>query len=102
MTLLITVCAAIVSTILWYNSGFSNDKKLGTLVYMYWGASLMWFVDAVSEYIKAGADYFTPSPMDMLNDAFLGTSVTVLGLLIWLVILLISDPKGIVKKALKK
>jgi len=33
-----------------------------------------------------------------MNDVFLGLASIVLGLLIWLVILLISDPKGIFKK----
>lgn len=36
----------------------------------------------------------------MLNDLFLGLSVVALALIIWLVILLIRDPKGVVKKAL--
>ena len=38
----------------------------------------------------------------MLNDTFLGLSVVALGLIIWLVILLIKDPKGVVKAALFK
>ena len=53
MTLLITVFAAAIATILWYNS--KADRKLGTLALMYWGASLMWLVDAVVEYIELGA-----------------------------------------------
>jgi hypothetical protein len=38
----------------------------------------------------------------MANDAFLGLSVVALGLIIWLVRLLITDPKGSVRAALKK
>ena len=38
----------------------------------------------------------------MLNDLYLGLSVTALGLVIWLVVLLIKDPKGVVKAALIK
>ena len=38
----------------------------------------------------------------MLNDAYLGFSVVALGLILWLVILLIKDPKGVVKASLKK
>ena len=49
MTLLITVFAAAVATILWYNS--KADRKLGTLALMYWGASLMWLVDSVVEFL---------------------------------------------------
>ena len=40
--------------------------------------------------------------MDMLNDFYLGLSVVALGLIIWLVILLVKDPKGVVKAALFK
>ena len=97
MTLLITVIAAIVSTIVWYVNPESK-LKLTILVFMYWGASLMWFVDAVAEYIELGAGYFTPAPSDMLNDAYLGLSAVALGLVIWIVILLIKDPLGRMKQ----
>ena len=67
---------------------------------MYWGASLMWLVDAVVEYIELGAEFFQPEAADMLNDSFLGISVVALGMFIWLVILLIKDPSGKVKAML--
>ena len=38
----------------------------------------------------------------MLNDAFLGLSVAALGLVIWLVRLLIADPKGRIRAVLLK
>lgn len=38
----------------------------------------------------------------MLNDFYLGLSVAALGLIIWLVILLVKDPKGAVKASLLK
>ena len=98
MTLLITFFAAIITTVIWYNS--KVDRKLGSLVLMYWGASLMWLVDAVVEYIEVGAEFFTPATEDMINDAFLGVSVVALGMFIWLVILLIKDPSGKVKTIL--
>lgn len=101
MTLLITVFAAIISTIVWYNHTESK-KMYGVLSLMFWGASLMWLVDAVVEYIEVGAEYFTPAPADMLNDAYLGLSVVALGLVIWLVILLIKDPDGKIRKKLSK
>ncbi len=99
MTLLITVFAAVAATLVWYNT--TSDMKLGVLALMYWGASLMWLVDAVAEYIEIGAEYFTPAPSDMLNDAYLGLSVAALGLVIWLVIVLIKDPKGKIRALLK-
>ncbi len=99
MTLLISVLAAITSTIIWYTKPHCN-MKIGTLCLMYWGASLMWLVDAVVKYIEIGAEYFTPSPIDMLNDGYLGLSVVALGLVIWLIILLVKDPSGRIKSAL--
>lgn len=101
MTLLIAVFAAIISTILWYRRK-DDTMKLGTLCFMYWGASLMWFGDAIFEYLELGAEFFTPAPTDMLNDAFLGLSVVALGMIIWLIILLIKDPRGSVRAALLK
>ena len=68
MTLLVTVFAAIISTILWYQKENRKELRLGTLSLMYWGASIMWFVDAIFEYAELHAAYFTPDPMDMLND----------------------------------
>ena len=102
MTLLITVFAAVISTVLWYKTAPGDTWKLGTLCLMYWGASLMWLVDAVFEYAELKAEYFTPEPADMLNDLFLGLSVVALGLVIWLVILLVRDPKGVVRQKLFK
>ncbi|MBR6307429.1 MAG: hypothetical protein IKR39_02375 [Lachnospiraceae bacterium] len=102
MTLLTTVFAAIIVTIIWYKSPNRSEMKLGTLSLMYWGASLMWFIDAIFEYAELKEEYFTPAPADMLNDFFLGLSVVALGLIIWLVIVLIKDPKGVLKTALVK
>ncbi|MBQ4378770.1 MAG: hypothetical protein II821_06195 [Treponema sp.] len=102
MTLLTTVFAAAICTAIWYKNESARELKVSTLCFMYWGASLMWLIDAIFEYGEAGAEFFTPAPLDMLNDLFLGLSVVAFGLVIWLVILLVKDPKGIVKSALAK
>ena len=96
MTLLITVFAAIAATIVWYTHPKSN-LRLGTLSLMFWGASLMWLVDAVVEYLEVKAEYFTPAAADMLNDTFLGLSVIAFGLTIWLAVVFIKDPNGVLK-----
>lgn len=100
MTLLISSFAAVVSTIIWYTNENARKCKMGTLALMYWGASLMWLVDAVVEYIELEADYFAPAAADMVNDSFLGLSVVVLGLVIWCVILLAKDPQHIIADSL--
>ena len=102
MTLLTTVFAAIICTIIWYKNAPQREMKVGILCWMYWGASIMWFVDAIFEYAELQAEYFTPTPAQMLNDLYLGLSVVALGLIIWLVILLIRDPRGAVRAVLFK
>lgn len=98
MCLLITAFAAVICTALWYKNAPADKYKLSTLCYLFWGASLMWMIDAVFEYRELGAEYFTPALFDMINDSFLGLSVVALGLVIWIVVLVIEDPKGVIFK----
>lgn len=102
MTLLTAVTAAVISTVVWYVSSGARKLGVGRLSLIYWGASLMWLVDAVVEFSEKRAAYFTPAPAEMLNDAFLGICVVVLGLVIWLVTLLVKDPSGVIREALNK
>ena len=102
MTLLVTVFAAIITSILWYKEAPKNEMRLGTLCSIYWGASLMWFVDAIFEYAELHAAYFTPGLNEMINDFYLGLVAVALGLIIWLAILMIKDPKNVVKSMLMK
>lgn len=95
MTLLIAVFAAIVSTIVWYTNKSARELKCGMLCYMFWGASLMWLVDAVVEYLEMGAEYFQPNAQEMLNDTFLGLSVIAVALVAWMIRIITKDPKGI-------
>ncbi len=100
MTLLITIFAAVISTAVWYKGMPDNRMRTGILCWLYWGASIMWLVDAIFEYVELGAKYFAPAAEDMLNDTFLGLSVVALGLVIWIIKLLITDPSGVIKKLL--
>ena len=92
MTLLISVFAAIISTAVWYFCAERKKYLLNVPCYIFWGASVMWFVDAVFEYSELKTAYFTPAPEDMLNDA--------LGLIVWIIILLIKDPNSVIRDAL--
>ncbi len=96
MTLLLTVIAAVISTAVWYTSEKAREMKVSALCYMFWGASLMWFVDAIAEYIELRAEYFMPAAEDMINDTFLGLSVIAFALIVWIVIVLIKDPKKVI------
>lgn len=101
MTLLITLFAAVIATVKWYTRK-DDSMKLGILLFMFWGASIMWFVDAIFEYAELRSAYFEPSVQDMLNDTFLGLAVVALALVVWVVRLLITDPKGTVRESLRK
>lgn len=96
MTLLITIFAAVVSTIVWYTSEKARKLNVSILCYMFWGAALMWTVDAIAEYIKLGAEYFTPATEDMINDGFLGFSVIAFALVIWIISVIIKDPMRVI------
>ena len=102
MTLLTSIFAAVICTSIWYKSQEARELKVGLLCWLFWGASVMWLVDAIFEYAELKAEYFAPAAEDMLNDLFLGLSVVALALIIWIIVLLIKDPKGVVKAALKK
>ena len=102
MTLLITIIAALIATIVWYVNEQRDTYKLGTLSLIYWGASLMWLMDFVFEYAELKTEYFNQAFSDILNDSLLGVTVVALGLVAWLIILLIKDPKGVFKKKFTK
>lgn len=97
MTLLISVFAAVIVTILWYTNQNARELKVGLLCYMFWGASLMWMVDAIAEYVELKAAYFTPALEDMINDTFLGLSVVAFALVIWVAYVLMKDPKNVIR-----
>lgn len=96
--LLIIGFAAIIASILWYKHAPSDPWRLSVLCYLYWGAFLMWLVDAAYEYAKLREGYFSQSISQVIDDSLLGFSAALLGLFIWFITLLIKDPKGIFQK----
>ena len=58
MTLLITIFAAIICTVIWYAGAYKSNMKVGFLCWLYWGASIMWFVDAIFKYAEIKAKFF--------------------------------------------
>ena len=102
MCLILTTFAAVVCTALWYASATLRDMKFSVLCWLFWGAAIMWFVDLVFEYSEEGAKVFEPAFADVLNDSLLGLAVIALALVIWTAVLLVSDPKGVVRSALLK
>jgi len=97
MYFIMTAFAAVTATIVWYVNAPEDKYKLGLLSSIFWGATLMWFVDHVMAYLIEGGEFFEIT----LDAALLGISVILLGLLAWIIALLISDPKGVFSKLLK-
>ncbi len=90
MCLVITACAAVITTAVWYFKDNRKTLKLGALALMYWGAALMWSVDGF--FAVAGGEGF----LDISgHDALLGSIIVLIGLVAWIVMLLASDPKGV-------
>ena len=99
MCLLITAFAAIVSAILWYTHAKEDTYLFKVLTAIFGGATLMWLVDAVVEFIELKEEFFMQPVADLINDAVLGLSVVAIGMIAWLIVLLIKDPKGVFKKS---
>jgi len=99
MWLIITAFAAIVTTVVWYVRAAQNDAyRLGLLSLAFWGATIMWLVDHVMAYLSTGGEFF-----ELGQDAtMLGVSVVLVALVIWLAILLVSDPRGVLRKLLHR
>jgi hypothetical protein len=98
MWLIMTAFAAIITTTIWYIKSPGDKYKLGILSLAFWGATLIWLVDHVIASLTEGGAFFETG-----RDAtMLGISVIIFALLVWLVVLLISDPKGVLKKILEK
>jgi len=98
MYFIMTLLAAIISTIIWYVKSPDDKYKLGLLSLIYWGATLMWFVDHIMAFIMEGGEFLEIS----LDATMLGITVVILGLLVWVIILVISDPKSVLKTSFKR
>lgn len=102
MTLVITLLAAAIATIVWYAAGPKSTMKIGALALMYWGAGLMWVVDGIACLAEGEAFIEITDTAAMLDDAILGGVVVVAGLVAWAIYLLIKDPKGTLRYSLRK
>jgi len=94
MWLLMTALAAIIATAIWYIRAPGDKYKLGLLSLILWGATLMWLVDHVMAYVMEGGEFLEIN----LEATLLGLSVIILALLVWEIVLLVSDPKGVLRR----
>jgi hypothetical protein len=98
MFLILTALAAVIATVVWYANAPEDKYRVGMLSLFLWGATLMWLVDHVMAYLMEGGEFFELN----LDATMLGISVILLALIVWMLILVISDPKGVLKTVLKR
>ena len=94
MFFIITALAAIITTTLWYTQAPGDKYRLSLLSFMFWGATLMWSVDHVVAYLTEGGEFFEFN----LDATMLGVAVVIVALIVWQLLLLISDPKKVLFK----
>jgi hypothetical protein len=98
MWLILTALAAIITTVIWYVHAPKDTYKVGLLSLAFWGATVMWLIDHIMAYLSEGGEFF-----EVGTDAtMLGVSVILVALVVWLFILLISDPKRIIKRVIHR
>jgi len=97
MWLLMTALAAVITTAIWYANAPDDKYKVGLLSLFFWGATLMWLADHVMAYLAEGGEFFEIN----MDATMLGMSVIILALIVWVLTLVISDPKGVLKTVLK-
>ena len=98
MWLLMTALAAVITTAIWYANAPEDKYKVGMLSLFFWGATLMWLMDHVMAYLMEGGEFFEIN----MDATMLGLSVIILALIVWVLVLVISDPKGALKTVLKR
>ena len=96
MWLIFLFFAAVFTTALWYLWDKGEKYKLSVLALIYWGATIMVFVDHTLGYIMEGGNYFDTS----LDAYILGVTLVLFGAVIWEAFLIIKDPARRLRKSL--
>lgn len=95
MWLLVLAMAAVLSTAVWYSKAENDVYMLKLLSLILWGATIMVFVDHVMGYLMEGGEFLEMS----VEATVLGFVLLVSALVVWEIILLIKDPKGVLHKS---
>ena len=94
MWLIFLFFAAILSTAIWYVWDKSEKYKISILSLIYWGATVMVFVDHTLGYLMYGGTYFDTS----LSAYILGVVLILVGAMLWEIYLVFEDPAKKLKK----
>jgi len=91
---MILAFSATIATALWYSKAEDDKYMLRLLSLILWGASIMVFVDHVMGYITEGGEF-----LEMTTEAtVLGIAMLITALIVWEIVLLLKDPKGVLYK----
>jgi len=90
--------AAVVTTAIWYISDEAREiYNIGFLNLILWGTTIMVFVDHLIGYLTEGGEFIETS-----SDAILLSIILlIVALLIWEMVLLFKDPKGVLRSIKK-
>jgi len=94
MWLLILLFAATMSTALWYSKAEDDKYMLKFLSLIFWGASIMVFIDHLISYITEGGEFIEVT----IESTILGFVLVITALIIWEIALLIKDPKQVIRR----
>lgn len=94
MWLIILIFSAIISTALWYSMAEDDRYMLKFLSLILWGAVVMVFVDHLLGYLMESGEFIELT----FDAAALGFTMLTAALSIWLIVLLLKDPKGVLHK----
>ncbi|RLF47822.1 MAG: hypothetical protein DRN29_01570 [Thermoplasmata archaeon] len=98
MWLVMTTLAAVIATAIWYISDEAREiYNIGFLNLILWGTAIMVFVDHVIGYLSEGGEFIETTPDAIL----LSIIMLIAAILIWEIVLLIKDPKGVLKSIKK-
>ncbi len=92
MWLLIIAYAAVISTALWYSKAGNDAYGFKYLALILWGTAIMAFIDHLHSYLTEGGEFLEAS----LDNVLLGLSALLIALIMWIVIVLIKDPRRVV------
>jgi len=94
MWLVTTTFAAAITTAIWYISDEARKTyKIGFLNLILWGSAIMIFVDHVIGYLTEGGEFIETTP----NAILLSIILVIVAILLWELVLLIKDPKGVLR-----
>lgn len=94
MWLIILALAAVLSTAIWYSKAEDDKYMLKILCLMLWGATIMVLIDRTIGYFMGGGEFLEMTP----EATLLGFIMLTVALTLWEIILLLKDPKGVIRK----